>query len=153
MMPFVAVFSALILFASVWSIPDSHKLEDHSYQHSMIDLLAEDNVLRSDGFTKIRDNKVLHIVSIQDDKIPNPIVLRFQGNVGYSKSFSFAIAGTIDLLSVQKINEAMNDNLLSPYLLLNNDPLTLNIDILSTNEAFAIIRSCNTGRTQLLAKR
>jgi len=47
----------------------------------------------------------------------------------------------------------MNDNLLSPYLLLNNDPLTLNIDILSTNEAFAIIRSCNTGRTQLLAKR
>ena len=91
-MPFVAVFSALILLAGVWSIPDSHKLEDHSYQHSMIDLLAEDNVLRSDGFTKIRDNKVLHIVSIQDDKIPNPIVLRFQGNVGYSNSFSFAIA-------------------------------------------------------------
>ncbi len=51
--------------------------------------------------------------------------------------------GTIDLLSVQKINEAMNDNLLSPYLLLNNIRLTLNIDILSTNEAFAIIRSCN----------
>ncbi|MGI9874940.1 hypothetical protein ACKVMW_05040 [Vibrio chagasii] len=153
MMPFIAVFSALILLAGVWSIPDSHTLEDHNYQHSMIDLLTEDNVLRSDAFTKIKDNKVLHIVSIQDDKIPNPIVLRFQGSAGYSKSFSFAIAGTIDLLSVQKINEAMNDNLLSPYLLLNNDPLTLNIDVLSSNEAFAIIRSCNSGRTQLLAKR
>ncbi|CAK3549000.1 hypothetical protein VCRA2120O433_410001 [Vibrio crassostreae] len=47
----------------------------------------------------------------------------------------------------------MNDNLLSPYLLINNDPLTLKVDILSSNDLFAIIRTCNTGRTQLLAKR
>ncbi|MEZ9424975.1 hypothetical protein AB4186_16390 [Vibrio lentus] len=153
MMPFVALFSALALLVGIWSIPNSPPQEEHRYQHSVVDLILDGNVLRTDGLTKISNNKVLHLMSVQDDNMPDPIVLRFRGEAGPSQSLFFSISGTIDLVSVQKISKTMNDNLLSPYLLLNNDPLTLNIDILSTNEAFAIIRSCNTGRTQLLAKR
>jgi hypothetical protein len=153
MMPFVALFSALALLVGIWSIPNSPPQEEHRYQHSVVDLILDGNVLRTDGLTKISNNKVLHLMSVQDDNMPDPIVLRFRGEAGPSQSLFFSISGTIDLVSVQKISKTMNDNLLSPYLLLNNDPLTLNIDILSTNEVFAIIRSCNTGRTQLLAKR
>ncbi|MEZ8733485.1 hypothetical protein AB6D70_23325, partial [Vibrio splendidus] len=91
--------------------------------------------------------------AVQDNNMPNPIVLRFKGKANPSQSFFFSISGTIDLVSVQKINKTMNDSLLSPYLLINNDPLTVKIDILSSNDLFAIIKTCNTGRTQLLAKR
>ncbi|MFS1418083.1 hypothetical protein BCU26_020780 [Vibrio splendidus] len=153
MMPFVALISAFALLIGIWNIPSPQPKEEHRYQHSVVDFIVDDNVLRTDGLTKISNNKVLHLMSVQDDNMPDPIVLRFRGEAGPSQSLFFSISGTIDLVSVQKISKTMNDNLLSPYLLLNNDPLTLNIDILSTNEAFAIIRSCNTGRTQLLAKR
>ncbi|MEG3222953.1 hypothetical protein MID13_08900 [Vibrio gigantis] len=153
MMPFVALFSSLALLIGIWSIPSSPPQEEHRYQHSVVDLVLDGNVLRTDGLTKISDNEVLHLMSVQDDSMPDPIVLRFRGEAGPSQSLFFSIAGTIDLVSVQKINKAMNDSLLSPYLLINNDPLTLKVDILSSNDLFAIIRTCNNGRTQLLAKR
>ncbi|MEZ9174350.1 hypothetical protein [Vibrio kanaloae] len=153
MMPFIALFSSLTLFIGIWSIPSSPPQEDRHYQHSVVDLILDGNVLRTDGLTKISDNKVLHLISVQDDNVPDPIVLRFKGEAGPSQSLFFSISGTIDLVSVQKISKTMNDSLLSPYLLINNDPLTLKVDILSSNDLFAIIRTCNTGRTQLLAKR
>ncbi len=153
MMPFFALFSALALLVGIWSIPNSPPQEEHRYQHSVVDLTLDGNVLRTDGLTQINNNKVLHLMSIQDDNMPNPIVLQFRGEAGPSQSLFFSISGTIDLLSVQKINKTMNDSLLSPYLLINNDPLTVKVDVLSSNDLFAIIRTCNTGRTQLLAKR
>ncbi len=153
MMPIVALISAFILLVGIWSIPSPQPKEEHHYQHSVVDLIVNDNVLRTDGLTKISNNKVLHLMSVQDDNMPEPIVLRFKGEASPSQPLFFSIAGTIDLVSVQKINKTMNDSLLSPYLLINNDPLTVKVDVLSSNDLFAIIRTCNTGRTQLLAKR
>ncbi|MDH6025454.1 hypothetical protein [Vibrio splendidus] len=153
MMPFVALISAFALLVGIWNIPSPQPKEEHRYQHSVVDFIVDDNVLRTDGLTKISNNEVLHLMSVQDDNMPNPIVLRFKGKANSSQSFFFSISGTIDLVSVQKINKTMNDSLLSPYLLINNDPLTVKIDILSSNDLFAIIKTCNTGRTQLLAKR
>ena len=153
MMPFVALISAFALLVGIWNIPSPQPKEEHRYQHSVVDFIVDDNVLRTDGLTKISNNEVLHLMSVQDDNMPNPIVLRFKGKATPSQSFFFSISGTIDLVSVQKINKTMNDSLLSPYLLINNDPLTVKIDILSSNDLFAIIKTCNTGRTQLLAKR
>ncbi|MEZ8389799.1 hypothetical protein AB6C53_11015 [Vibrio splendidus] len=153
MMPFVSLISAFALLIGIWNIPSPQPKEEHRYQHSVVDFIVDDNVLRTDGLTKISNNEVLHLMSVQDDNMPNPIVLRFKGKANPSQSFFFSISGTIDLVSVQKINKTMNDSLLSPYLLINNDPLTVKIDILSSNDLFAIIKTCNTGRTQLLAKR
>lgn len=153
MMPFVALISAFALLVGIWNIPSPQPKEEHRYQHSVVDFIVDDNVLRTDGLTKISNNEVLHLMSVQDDNMPNPIVLRLKGKANPSQSFFFSISGTIDLVSVQKINKTMNDSLLSPYLLINNDPLTVKIDILSSNDLFAIIKTCNTGRTQLLAKR
>lgn len=102
MMPFVALFSALALLVGIWSIPNSPPQEEHRYQHSVVDLILDGNVLRTDGLTKISNNKVLHLMSVQDDNMPDPIVLRFRGEAGPSQSLSFAISGTIDLVSVQK---------------------------------------------------
>ncbi|MCK8075637.1 hypothetical protein MSG34_05660 [Vibrio sp. 1CM2L] len=153
MMPIVALISAFVLLVGIWSIPSPQPKEEHRYQHSVVDLIVNDNVLRTDGLTKISNNKVLHLMSVQDDNMPDPLVLRFRGTARPSQSLFFSISGTIDLVSVQKINKTMNDSRLSPYLLINDDPLTVNIDILSSNDLFAIIKTCNTGRTQLLAKR
>ena len=153
MMPIVALISAFVLLVGIWSIPSPQPKEEHRYQHSVVDLIVNDNVLRTDGLTKISNNKVLHLMSVQDDNMPDPLVLRFRGTAHPSQSLFFSISGTIDLVSVQKLNQTMNDSRLSPYLLINNDPLTVKIDILSSNDLFAIIKTCNTGRTQLLAKR
>ncbi|MEZ8286504.1 hypothetical protein AB4393_23445 [Vibrio splendidus] len=153
MKPFVALSSALLLFVGIWLIPSAQPQKEHRYQHSVVDLMLEGNVLRTDGLTKISNNTVLHLVSVQDDHMPDPIVFRFKGRARPSQSLYFSILGTIDLVSVQKIEKVMNDTQFSPYLLLNDDPLTLNIDVLSSNDLFAIIKTCNTGRTQLLAKR
>lgn len=153
MMPIVALISAFVLLVGIWSIPSPQPKEEHRYQHSVVDLIVNDNVLRTDGLTKISNNKVLHLMSVQDDNMPDPLVLRFRGTAHPSHSLFFSISGTIDLVSVQKINKTMNDSRLSPYLLINNDPLTVKVDILSSNDLFAIIKTCNTGRTQLLAKR
>ncbi|MEZ9580178.1 MULTISPECIES: hypothetical protein [unclassified Vibrio] len=153
MMPIVALISAFVLLVGIWSIPSPQPKEEHRYQHSVVDLIVNDNVLRTDGLTKISNNKVLHLMSVQDDNMPDPLVLRFRGTAPPSQSLFFSISGTIDLVSVQKTNKTMNDSRLAPYLLINNDPLTVKIDILSSNDLFAIIKTCNTGRTQLLAKR
>ncbi|MEZ9856127.1 hypothetical protein AB4347_19210, partial [Vibrio breoganii] len=73
MMPIVALISAFVLLVGIWSIPSPQPKEEHRYQHSVVDLIVNDNVLRTDGLTKISNNKVLHLISVQDDNMPDPL--------------------------------------------------------------------------------
>ncbi|MCZ8499404.1 hypothetical protein O9929_21195 [Vibrio lentus] len=78
----------------IWSIPNSPPQEEHRYQHSVMEPLCLDgNVVRTDGLTKISNNKV-HLMSVPDDNMPDPIVLRFRGE-GWPFSNHCAISGTI----------------------------------------------------------
>ncbi|GAK19977.1 hypothetical protein JCM19052_445 [Vibrio sp. JCM 19052] len=54
---------------------------------------------------------------------------------------------------MQEIRPALNDSFLSPYLVLNDDPIYFDIEVLLQTETFSLIRDKQTGRTKLLAKR
>ncbi|ANW24404.1 hypothetical protein BA953_09330 [Vibrio coralliilyticus] len=153
MIPYLTLIIATIIFSIVLNLPWSNRIEDNRYQHSEIHIQLDNQIFRSDGLTRIENNEVVHLASLQDDKMEQPIVIRFQGQAESFSQFGFSLSGIINLLSVQKLRPVMNDATISPYLLLNDDPYTLDIDILYSANCFVIVRDRQTGRAQLLAKR
>ncbi|MDA0120584.1 hypothetical protein [Vibrio sp. T11.5] len=153
MIPYFTLIIATVIFSIVLSLPWSNRIEDHRYQHSEIHIQSDNHIFRSDGITRVDNNKIVHLASLQDDKMEQPIVIRFEGQAESFSQFGFSLSGIINLLSVHKLRPVMNDATISPYLLLNDDPYTLDIDILYSANCFIIVRDRKTGRTQLLAKR
>ncbi|MCG9680278.1 hypothetical protein L1D31_19900 [Vibrio sp. Isolate23] len=153
MIPYLTLVIAAIVFSTVLSLPWSNRIEDNRYQHSEIHIQPDNRVFRSDGLTRIENNQVVHLASLQDENMDQPIVIRFQGQAESFRQFGFSLSGIINLLSVQTLTPVMNDATISPYLLLNDDPYTLDIDILYSTDRFVIVRDRQTGRVQLLAKR
>lgn len=153
MKPYIALIFSCIAFAGAWSLPCLHDGEDRRYHHSVVDILPHEHTVRIDGLTRVHNQIFTHIASLQDESMDNPIILSFKGRSRPYSNSSLSISGKMNLLSVQEIRPALNDSFLSPYLVLNDDPIYFDIEVLKQNEVFSLIRDKKTGRTKLLAKR
>ncbi|MBU2898622.1 hypothetical protein [Vibrio hepatarius] len=153
MTPYFTITLSIIVFAFVLSLPWSSQIEGNHYQHTEIYLQDDHSTLRSDGITRIKNNHVVHLASLQDSAMEKPIVIRFTGTAKSFNQFGFSLAGSLNLVSIQSLRPVIDDAIISPYLLLNNDPYTLDIDILYTAEDYIIIREKLSGRVKLLANR
>ncbi|MGR5444959.1 hypothetical protein ACPV47_08670 [Vibrio jasicida] len=153
MKPFIAIALSCLVFLGAWSLPCYHDMEDRRYHHSVVDILPHEHAVRIDGLTRVNHRIITHIVSLQDESMSNPIILSFKGKSRPYSDSSLSVSGKMNLLSVQEIRPALNDSFLSPYLVLNDDPIYFDIEVLLQNEVFSLIRDKQTGRTKLLAKR
>ncbi|MCX2790204.1 hypothetical protein [Vibrio sp. Sgm 5] len=153
MKPFIAIALSCLVFLGAWSLPCNHDMEDRRYHHCVVDILLHEHTVRIDGLTRLNHRVITHIVSLQDESMSNPIILSFKGKSRPYSDSSLSISGKMNLLSVQEIRPALNDSFLSPYLVLNDDPIYFDIEVLLQNEVFSLIRDKQTGRTKLLAKR
>ncbi|EDP59922.1 hypothetical protein [Vibrio sp. AND4] len=153
MKPYIAVVLSCLFFIGAWYKPCHHNAEDNRYHHSVIDILHDDNFLYIEGLTRINHGTITHIASLQDESMSKPIILSFKGMSRPYSDVNLTISGTMNLLSVQEIGPAINDSFLSPYLVLNDDPIYFNFEIIIENEVFSLIKDKQTGRTKLLAKR
>ena len=153
MIPYLTAALSVLVFAFVLSLPWSSEIEGNHYQHTEIYIQDDHSTFRSDGITRIKNNNVVHLASLQDSTMTKPIVVRFSGTAKSFNQFGFSLSGSLNLLSIQSLRPIMDDAIISPYLLLNNDPYSLDIDILYTAEDYVIIRERHNGRVKLLANR
>ena len=153
MKPYIAVTLSFLLFLGAWNLPWRHNAEDNRYHHTIVDILPDDHTLRIDGLTRVNHGTITHIASLQDESMSNPIILSFKGTSRPYSDVNLSISGKMNLLSVQEISPAIDDSFLSPYLVLNDDPIYFDFEIIHQNEVFSLIRDKQTGRTKLLAKR
>ncbi|MFY2510153.1 hypothetical protein F0225_07185 [Vibrio pectenicida] len=153
MVPYLTAALSIVVFALVLALPWSNTVEGNHYQHTEIYLQDDHSVFRSDGITRIKNNNVVHLASLQDSTMTKPIVVRFAGTAKSFNQFGFSLSGSLNLLSIQNLRPIIDDAIISPYLLLNDDPYSLDIDILYTAEDYVIIRERHNGRVKLLANR
>ncbi|CAH1593587.1 hypothetical protein [Vibrio owensii] len=153
MRAYIAIALSCVVFFSAWKLPCYHDTEDKRYHHSVVDILPHEHTVRIDGLTRVNHRVITHIASLQDESMSNPIILSFKGKSRPYSDTSLSVSGKMNLLSVQEIRPALNDSFLSPYLVLNDDPIYFDIEILLQTETFSLIRDKQTGRTKLLAKR
>ncbi|MDN3608681.1 hypothetical protein ACFFUP_19450 [Vibrio ostreicida] len=153
MIPYLVVVTSALIFLTVLSLPWSNKLDNSRYQHSEVHIHSDDHIMRTNGLTRISQGNIVLLASLQDEEMAEPIVVRFQGQAQSYNLYRFSITGRVNLLSVQRLEHIMNDKDISPLLLLNDDPVSLDIDILYSSHSFVIIRDQQSGRSQLIAKR
>ncbi|WP_100753955.1 hypothetical protein [Vibrio salilacus] len=153
MKSYLAIAVSSVLFATTWFWPHSSKTQDVQYHHRVIDMITSEDILRSDRLTRVKNNRITQLSSLQDESLANPIMLSFKGVSQPHSNSSFLVTGKVNLLSVQELEPALNDKMLSPYLVFNDEPKQFNIKILYSNHAFMILKNSNNGRTMLYAKR
>lgn len=153
MIPYISVTCSIALFIFVLALPWSNQIEGNHYQYSELRIQDDQHIFRSDGLTRIDNNHVIHLASIQDSSMKEPVVIRFAGKALSFNQYGFSVSGSLSLVSVQNLTPIMDDAVISPYLLLNNDPYSIDIDILYTGQDYIIIRERPDGRAKLLAKR
>ncbi|WP_114787677.1 hypothetical protein [Vibrio tetraodonis] len=153
MIPYLTLICSVIAFLFVLALPWSNQVEGNHYQHTEVRIQQNQKVFRSDGITRIENNHVVHLASLKDSSMQDPVVIRFSGKARSFDQFGFSLSGTLDLMSVQSLRPVIDDTSIYPYLLLNNDPYSVDIKILYTAEDYILIREEPSGRVKLLAKR
>lgn len=153
MKPYLAIAASSALFAATWSWPYGSKIQDVQYHHRVVDMIPNEHILRSDGLTRVNNNRVTQLTSLQDESLTNRMMLSFKGISLLQSDSSFLVTGTVNLLSIQELEPALNDKMLSPYLVFNDEPKQVNIKVLYSNRSFMILKNFNNNRTMLYARR
>ena len=153
MKPYLAIVASSALFAAIWFWPYGSKVQDVQYYHRVVDMIPREHILRSDGLTRVNNNKITQLTSLQDESLATPIMLSFKGVSQPHSDSSFLVTGKVNLLSIQELEPALNDKMLSPYLVFNDEPKQFNIKILYSNHVFMILKNSNNDRTMLYARR
>ena len=153
MKPYLALFISLALLVIVWQLPYHSTMEEAEFYQQSVELSSAKNPVRIEGFTKIHNDKIIHIASFTNEAMTKPIIIRFKGNLESFSNSKFSIMGKINLLSIQEVRTLLNHSVLSPYLLLEDETVQINYTLLLKNEAFLIVHNHKTDRIALIAKR
>lgn len=153
MKSYLAIAASSALFAIAWLWPYGSKVQDVQYHHRVVDMIPNEHILRSDKLTRVNNNRITQLISLQDESLANPIMLSFKGVSQPHSDSSFLVTGKVNLLSIQELEPALNDKVLSPYLVFNDEPKQFNVKVLYSNHVFMIVRNTSNDRTMLFAKR
>ena len=116
-------------------------------------MLPNEHILRSDGLTRVNNNTITQVTSLQHESFNDPIMLIFKGVSQPNSESNYLVTGTLSLLSIHELEPALDDKVLSPYLVFDDEPKQFNLKVLYSDHVFMIVRNINNDRTMLFAKR
>ena len=144
------LFSICLLFFTIF-YPEREKSPEYLFKHHSIDFIGE-NIRQTNGVVHVTGKDITHVFSLHDREMNPLVTFRFNGSLTESDSVSFAISGSVDVISINNMTSLINDRSTLAYLLLKQSPMSASINILSINNDYVIFEDLINSRSYLLVR-